>query len=99
VENNSGFEKLKDSNWGTWKVFMKALLVRKQLWDYVDGSEEIPVAGANNRTGKAVRTFRKKQAEAVARSCCLCGHSSCSRSFADHLLQVREERSLPIELP
>jgi Domain of unknown function (DUF4219) len=47
-EKNSGLEKLNDSNWGMWKVFMKGLLVRKQLWDYVDGSKEEPIAGANN---------------------------------------------------
>jgi hypothetical protein len=42
---------------------MKALLVRKGLWDVVDGTETSPVGSPNL---KPVRAFRKKQAEAVA---------------------------------
>lgn len=63
-ENSSGFEKLNDSNWGTWKMLMKALLVRKNLWDIMDGSEVLPPP--TNLNAKAIRAFRKKQAEALA---------------------------------
>jgi hypothetical protein len=64
VESSSGFEKLNDSNWGTWKMLMKALLVRKNLWEVVDGSEVTPVP--TNLNAKAIRAFKKKQAEALA---------------------------------
>jgi hypothetical protein len=60
----SGFEKLNDSNWGTWKMLMKAHLVRKNLWGVVDGSEEAPAP--TNLNAKATRAFTKKQAEALA---------------------------------
>jgi hypothetical protein len=64
VENASGFEKLNDGNWGTWKKLMKAYLVKKNLWDVVDGSEVAPVP--NNLNAKAIRAFAKKQSEALA---------------------------------
>jgi len=63
-ENSSGFEKLNDSNWGVWKMLMKALLVRKNLWDIMDGSEVMPAP--INLNAKAIRAFKKKQAEALA---------------------------------
>jgi hypothetical protein len=63
-ENSSGFEKLNDSNWGVWKMLMRALLVRKNLWDIMDGSEVLPAP--TNLNAKAIRAFRKKQAEALA---------------------------------
>jgi gag-polypeptide of LTR copia-type/Domain of unknown function (DUF4219)/Zinc knuckle len=62
-ENGSNFEKLNDTNWSTWKILMKAFLVRKSLWEIVDGSEPMPTGHANS---KAVRTFRRRQAEAIA---------------------------------
>src|SRR5579859_346445 len=57
------FEKLNDSNWGQWRKFMKATLVRKGLWGVVDGSETQPNGSPNT---ELVRSFRKKQAEAIA---------------------------------
>jgi len=42
---------------------MKALLVKKNLWDVVDGTETLPSGSPNT---KAVRAFRRKQAEAIA---------------------------------
>lgn len=62
-ETNSGFEKLNDSNYGTWKKLVKALLVRKGLWDVVSGDETLPSGSPNT---KPVRAFRKRQAEAGA---------------------------------
>jgi hypothetical protein len=57
------FEKLNDSNWGQWRMLMKALLVKKNLWGVVDGTEVAPNASPNT---KIARAFRRKQAEAVA---------------------------------
>jgi hypothetical protein len=62
-DTNSGFEKLNDTNHGPWKQLMKALLVRKDLWDVVSGVETLPSGSPNT---KAVRTFRKRQAQAGA---------------------------------
>lgn len=61
-EKNS-FENLNDENHFIWKKFMKALLVKRGLWDVVAGNETRP---AGSDSTKAVRSFRKKQAEAVA---------------------------------
>lgn len=63
MSNDEKFPKLNDSNYWVWKVLMKAMLVRKNLWDVVDGSETRPSGSANT---KAVRSFNRKQAEAVA---------------------------------
>jgi hypothetical protein len=57
------FDKLNDSNWGQWKMFMKAVLVKKNVWEIVNGTETLP-AGSSN--AKPVRAFRRKQAEAIA---------------------------------
>jgi hypothetical protein len=57
------FEKLNDSNWGQWRMLMKALLVKKNVWEVVDGSETLPTGSPNS---KPVRAFRRKQAEALA---------------------------------
>jgi hypothetical protein len=62
-DTNSGFDKLKDSNYGPWSKLLKALLIRKGLWDVVSGDETLPNGSPNT---KPVRAFRKKQAEAGA---------------------------------
>ena len=36
--------KLNETNYDTWSLVMKALLVRKDLWDIIDGSEPRPPA-------------------------------------------------------
>ena len=33
------FEKLNESNYVDWRYLMEALLIEKDLWDVVDGSE------------------------------------------------------------
>ncbi|KAJ6537046.1 hypothetical protein B0H19DRAFT_962354 [Mycena capillaripes] len=62
-DSNSGFEKLNDSNYGTWKKLVKAILIRKGLWEVVSGDETLP---NRSPTTKPVRAFRKRQAEAGA---------------------------------
>ena len=57
------FDKLNDSNWGQWKMFMKAVLVKKNVWEVVSGDEMLPNGSPNT---KPVRAFWRKQAEAIA---------------------------------
>ncbi|KAJ7231223.1 hypothetical protein C8J57DRAFT_1037782, partial [Mycena rebaudengoi] len=57
------FAKLNDSNYRPWKKLLKALLIRKGLWDVVSGDETLPNGSPNT---KPVRAFRKRQAEAGA---------------------------------
>ena len=49
--------KLNESNYDMWSLVMKVLLIRKDLWDVVDGSEPHPAGSANS---KAVRAYVKK---------------------------------------
>jgi hypothetical protein len=55
---NTAFEKLNETNYPDWRYTMEALLVEKDLWDVVDGSELRPHGSINS---KPVRTFTKKQ--------------------------------------
>ena len=57
------FEKLNDSNWSYWKLLMKALLVKKNLWDVIEGTKTLPARSLNM---KPVQAFCRKQAEALA---------------------------------
>ena len=49
--------KLNKSNYDMWSLVMKVLLIRKDLWDVVDGSEPRPAGSANS---KVVRAYVKK---------------------------------------
>ena len=50
AEEKWSIDKLDDSNWSTWKFQMKHLLLAKELWQYVDGSEVLGTdATANAR--------------------------------------------------
>ena len=55
---DSSFEKLNETNYNDWRYVMAALLVEKDLWDVVDGTETQPAGSVNS---KAVRAFAKKQ--------------------------------------
>ena len=55
--------KLNKSNYDTWSLVMKALLIRKDLWDVVDGSEPRPAGSANS---KVIRAYVKKLQQAHA---------------------------------
>ena len=55
---NSSFEKLNETNYNDWRYIMAALLVEKDLWDVVEGTETQPAGSVNS---KAVRAFAKKQ--------------------------------------
>ena len=44
-------------------MFMRALLVKKNVWDVVSGLETLPAGSPNS---KPVHAFRRKQAEAIA---------------------------------
>ena len=40
-------EPLNAENYDTWKLQMKAVLIKNDLWSYVDGSVPCPVAKAD----------------------------------------------------
>ena len=55
---NPSFEKLNESNYLDWCYLMETLLIEKDLWDVVDGSETGPTSSDNS---KVIRAFIKKQ--------------------------------------
>ena len=57
------FDNLTDGNYMEWKIYMEALLVRKNLLSVVDGTERHP--GGKEGT-KSVKDFYRKQVEACA---------------------------------
>ena len=54
----TSFEKLNERNYLDWCYMMEALLIEKDLWDVIDGTEACPLSLANS---KAVHAFVKKQ--------------------------------------
>ena len=44
---DSSFEKLNETNYNDWCYVMAALLVEKDLWDVVDGTETQPAGFVN----------------------------------------------------
>ena len=63
MPSESSISKLNGSNYYKWKMLMEALLVRRGLMEYVDGSKAKPVGSPNS---KAVKDFMKRLAEARA---------------------------------
>ena len=59
--SESKFDKLTNVNYHEWKIYMEALLTRKQLLEYVDGTMRHP---GGNEGSQKVRIFYRKQAEA-----------------------------------
>ena len=57
------FDSLTDGNYMEWKIYMEALLVRKNLLSVIDGNERHP--GGKEGT-KSIKDFYRKQAEAHA---------------------------------
>src|SRR4051794_33166952 len=57
------FKKLDGTNYAEWAMMMEAWLVRKGVWDLVDGTETAPAGSANS---KAVKAFARRQGEARA---------------------------------
>ena len=64
-------EKLNGANWSTWKFQMKHLLLAKELWGMVDGTEKL----AEDATAAAQTEFQKRSQEAFST---LVLHSSIS---------------------
>ena len=64
AENSkSGIMKLNEENYGDWSMMMEAVLIRKQLWDIMNGEKMRPMGSDNSA---AIRNFTWKQAEAHA---------------------------------
>ena len=55
--------KLNEINYADWSMMMEAVLVRKQLWDVVNGEKTKPMGSENS---SVVKSFIRKQAEARA---------------------------------
>jgi len=63
MPSESSISKLNGSNYYEWKMLMEALLVRRGLMEYLDGSKAKPVGSTNS---KAIKDFMKRSAEACA---------------------------------
>jgi len=61
--NSNTFDKLNDENYSAWAKYMKAHLVKKDLWDIVSGDTPRPVGGAHHRT---ITAWQKKHDIAAA---------------------------------
>ena len=49
AENSkSSMMKLNEENYGDWSMMMEAVLVRKQLWDIVNGEKTRPMGSENS---------------------------------------------------
>ena len=57
------FDKLTDGNFHEWKIYIEALLTRKGLLGYVDGTKRHP---GGTEGSKKVREFYRKQLETRA---------------------------------
>ena len=55
-------EKLNGANWSTWKFQMKHLLLAKELWGMVDGSEAL----TEEATAAARAEFQKRSQKAFS---------------------------------
>ena len=55
-------EKLNSNNWSIWKFQMKHLLMAKELWGFVDGSQQL----GNNPSEEERSTFQKKSQKALS---------------------------------
>ena len=64
AENSkSSVMKLNEENYGDWSMMMEAILVRKQLWNIVNGEKTRPLGSENSAP---IKNFIRKQAEARA---------------------------------
>ena len=64
MPTETNFDKLTDGNFHEWKIYMEALLTRKGLLDYVNGTERHP---RGTEGSKKVKEFYHKQSEARAK--------------------------------
>ncbi|KAI6036013.1 hypothetical protein BKA83DRAFT_4041999 [Pisolithus microcarpus] len=58
------FAKLNESNYAEWSLYMHSTLVKKGLWEIVEGLQTHPLGSPNS---KAVKAFEHCQAEAHAK--------------------------------
>ena len=60
-EDKWAIEKLNGSNWSTWKFQMKHVLLAKDLWGLVDGTEAEP---AEDAAARVLADYRKRSQKA-----------------------------------
>ena len=63
MSEKHSFPKLNDTNYTEWHIYARAIMIRKQVWDHVNGTLQCPMGSPNS---KAVLSWRRKNNEAVA---------------------------------
>ena len=63
MPNSGDFRKLNGVNYAEWAMMMEAWLVKKGIWEVVNGDETKPMGSLSS---KAVKSFSRRQAEARA---------------------------------
>jgi hypothetical protein len=63
MPSDNSFSKLDEANYYEWRMLMEAILIRKGLKEYIDGTKKIPLGSPGS---KAIKDFVRKQAEARA---------------------------------
>lgn len=66
LANSSRIELLNKDNYDTWKLQMKAILVKNDLWEYAEGTIVKPEAGEDNANANAVKAWTKNDGKAMA---------------------------------
>ena len=62
-DNTKGaFDKLDESNYSVWKFRMRMMLEEKDLWDVVEGTEDVPTTG----DAEEVKKYKKKERKSLA---------------------------------
>ena len=64
--NYARIELLNKKNYDTWKLQMQAVLVKNDLWEYVNGTKTKPDLGAENANAVAVREWEKNDQKAIS---------------------------------
>ena len=59
-------EKLDGTNFNSWKFNMKLLLMEKDLYGFLDGSEVAPVPTDNNKMEKEIKLFKSRSQKAFS---------------------------------
>lgn len=71
MSNQHGFariELLNKDNFDTWKLQVRAVLVKNDVWDYVNGTNARPAAIENNEASRAAAAVAWDTADSKAHS-------------------------------
>ena len=59
-------EKLEGSNYASWKFNMKLLLMKEDLYGFIDGTESPPVATDNDKKEKEIKLYKSRSQKAFS---------------------------------